>query len=344
MSHPDVITSHRGIRDGVLCQIAIALVLLSFASCDWKDGDVVSKQKMEDILFDYHIAQAMVLNLTADERDNSLNYLDAVYEKHGITAAQFDSSLIYYNRHPDQLSDIYKNLKTRYERLDGQLSLMTGSNEMRTTYTAGGDTAEIWSGANLLILRDSPYLNRQTFTLKADTSFRPNDQFYLTADIDFIREDPSERNTHLYACLAVHYTNGRVVSYVRDTPNTSRVELRVNATDGQPIKSLYGYFYRTGQNRTRNLGIIRNISLLRYHTQPAGYTPVADTLSIDTLDTDTMLQASPKTTDTHRHIPALNPEEKRRMATDTIRDLRIKEMPAVRTPNSIGPSRRIRRR
>ncbi len=323
--------------------LSIAFIILTFMSCEWRSDDVVSSRKMEDILFDYHIAQAMVLNLTADERDKSLPYLEAVYEKHGITAAQFDSSLIYYNRHPDQLADIYKNLKTRYERLDGKLSLMIGSNEMRTTYTAGGDTAEIWSGAKLLVLRQGPYLNRQTYTLKADTSFRPNDQFHFTADIDFIREDLSERSTHIYTCLALQYQNGKVVSYVRDVTSTNHVELHINAIDDLPINKLYGYFYSTGHNKTRNLGIIHNISLLRYHTMPAGYSYEADLAKTDTLQSDTIQPADIKAAPTH-HMPALSPDEKRRLATDSVRDTRIIEMPAVRTPNRVGPSRRVRRR
>lgn len=330
-----------------LC-IIITLLLALLLSCELEQGDVVSKRKLEDVLFDYHIAQAMILNLPASQRELSTSYIEAVYDKHGITAAQFDSSIVYYNRHPEDLADIYKNLKERYEKLDAQLGLLSGTHEMRTTYTSGGDTSEIWSGHQLLVLRNSPYFNRETFVLNADTAFRPNDNFRLTANVDFINEEQGERDCHVYVCLAVRTKAGFVISNLRDMTTPGDVVLQLNLSNGNEVQSLFGYFYYMGKDERRNMGVVRNISLLRFHTQPAAslsdtLTIVADSLAL----TDSLVVDSVSTDSSNvgnggvRHrVPNLTPDQKRKMTIDTMRDARIKEAPSVRTPNSIGPTRR----
>ena len=60
--------------------------------------------EFEDVLYDYHLADAMAGN--GDNADNEsydvVLYRQAVLRKYGITQAEFDSSLVYYMRHADQ--------------------------------------------------------------------------------------------------------------------------------------------------------------------------------------------------------------------------------------------------
>ena len=85
------------------------LALLMSACCMSLTGckpslpdDVLSQGKMEDILYDYHLALAMVQNEGGDETQRFI-YKDAVLRKHDVTSAEFDSSMVYYMRHTDKM-------------------------------------------------------------------------------------------------------------------------------------------------------------------------------------------------------------------------------------------------
>ncbi len=65
---------------------------------------------MEDLLVDIHIAQSMAQESMWDSMDYDYKqtlYFAAALEKHGVTKAEFDSSLTYYYVRADRFSDIF---------------------------------------------------------------------------------------------------------------------------------------------------------------------------------------------------------------------------------------------
>ena len=90
--------------------LLIIILVVCTLSCDNSSDKVVSKSKMEQVLYDYHLAQALIATLPEEERYKAEMYIESVYEKNGITHEEFDSSMVYYNRHVDELKDIYNNL------------------------------------------------------------------------------------------------------------------------------------------------------------------------------------------------------------------------------------------
>ena len=72
----------------VLCLIAL-LFLPFLQSChsDFPD-DVLKHSKMEDVLYDYHIAQALAQHSSTDSIDYNIRlYQKAVFDKYGIDEA-----------------------------------------------------------------------------------------------------------------------------------------------------------------------------------------------------------------------------------------------------------------
>ena len=95
-------------------------------------------------------------------------------------------------------------------------------------------------------------------------------------------------------------------------------------------------------NKTRSLGIVRNIALYRYHTTSQAYSSdsiAADSVVTDSAATDTLITVpSPRI-----HGERLTPDELRERSTEGTEGPDIKKLPIIRTPNSIGPSRRIKK-
>ena len=110
------------------CLILCALVL----SCKPQVPDkYLQPGEFEDILYDYHLADAMAQNEENSSGDeyNTMLYRQAVLNKYGITQAEFDSSLVYYTRHSDRLHQVYENLVKRFE--DDAMSLGASANDIR---------------------------------------------------------------------------------------------------------------------------------------------------------------------------------------------------------------------
>ena len=311
----------------------VLLLLILFAACDDHPQNVLSRGKMEDVLYDYHIMQGIVNDLPAEEREaKGQDYINAVFEKHGITEAQFDSSIVYYNRHTKDLHKIYSNLKERYTAVNEEIQLVNGNNDMMAIFSTGGDTTNLWNSAKLLTLRNKELLNKESFTIHADTSFRRRDQFILTLSPVFIKERREDYDINLHVGLSVLYASGKHIGTTRVINNDGTQQLTLQTSNDEDIKSITGFFYYKGKKESRNLCLIDNISLIRMHEKEPQKAEVADTVKTDSIVTDTLPEPVER---------RLTPEE-RRLQNQSGEHIKIQSAPSVRTPNSIGPRRRKR--
>ena len=76
------------------------LALCGMWSCGKKvPEEIIQPQAMENLLYDYHLATTMSADLPYDENYKKQAYLAYVFQKHGVTEAEFDSSMVWYSRH-----------------------------------------------------------------------------------------------------------------------------------------------------------------------------------------------------------------------------------------------------
>ena len=311
----------------------LALLMFLLMACDDRPKDVLSRGKMEDVLYDYHIMQGIIDELPSEEREaKAQDYINAVFEKHGITEAQFDSSIVYYNRHTKDLHKIYSNLKERYSTVNDEIQLVNGNNDMMAVFATGGDTTNLWNSAKLLALRNKDLLNRESFTIQADTSFRRQDQFILTLNPLFIRENQGDYDIQLHVGLSILYASGKHAGMTRMLNTSGIQQLTLQTSPDEDIKTITGFFYYRGKKTTRNLCLIDNISLVRMHQKEPEQPVQTDSVKTDSLATDTLNKPIER---------RLSPEELRQMNKSN-EHINIQRAPAVRTPNSIGPRRRKR--
>ena len=113
---------------------------------------------MEDLLYDYHIARGMANDEGLDDVYKHHLYFASVLKKHGVTRAEFDSSLVYYYNRADQFYEIYKRVQDRLS--DEALALGSSNTEVErfTTTSLTGDTTDIWDGKRqMLLMSRRPY-------------------------------------------------------------------------------------------------------------------------------------------------------------------------------------------
>lgn len=75
---------------------------------------ILSSRQMREVLVDLHKTDALlqVNSLQHGHDEEEDRYYAAVLEEHGITQAQFDSSLVWYTHHPKLFDKIYPKVLT----------------------------------------------------------------------------------------------------------------------------------------------------------------------------------------------------------------------------------------
>lgn len=317
------------------------LLCMVLTSCERRPENVIPPDEMEEILFDYHLTQGIIDIQPPESYEHNQRYLDAVFSNHGVTEAQFDSSMLWYTRQAFQLRDIYTNLNRRFTELESALKLEAGNSDITLGLSASGDTANIWTSGSTIILRPSPLQNRFVFTIPNDsTLFLRRDRLRLLANSVFFRENSEDRNSVIEVGLTLEYKGGRTIGMNRTVNSNSPIELSIDAGSEDDIRALHGFFYYAGSNEQRNLAILTGIALVRMHDKTA--LPPADSLRADSLKADSLRADSLKADSTggkpkvREHLTPEQLLERNR----TEERIKIKTAPDVRTKNSYGPTRR----
>lgn len=95
----------------------ILYVLLgSFLWFGCKSGipkDIIEPQKMENILYDIHIADGYVSTIYVQDSSKKVAaaYYDGIYKKFNVDSASYTKSIkYYYTSNPEELEKMYKNI------------------------------------------------------------------------------------------------------------------------------------------------------------------------------------------------------------------------------------------
>lgn len=221
---------------------------------------------MEDLLVDYHIAQAMATLNGRDDNGRAYNetlYFAAVLEKHGVTKAEFDSSLTYYYIRADRFGDMYKNVAKRLN--DKALSLGAPEGEMKrfSKLSLNNDTVDVWSSRLSAMLMPYPPYNRMDFEQKADTSFRKGDSFLFIVNNDFVYQSGTRSAE---ACIVMRYDNDTIVSRAFSLSSSGINQVRIPMLENRKVKNISGYIYLTPEKEmstTLKMMIVKNIQLIK---------------------------------------------------------------------------------
>jgi hypothetical protein len=220
--------------------------------------------------------------------------VNLVLKKYNVTQADFDSSLVYYYNHIEDLYKIYENVQNRLSETALELGASSTEVMRYTTQSLTGDTAEVWQGRRHFVLLPQPPFNIFQFTQKADTSYHKGDSYLMTFDNTFLVQSGS-RNATLF--LSVRYDNDSIISQNISISPSGNTTLRIPACDLK-AKEIKGFVYmarRQGQDNANDMCLLflNNVQLVRFHHKRAAApaaSPAAagDSIKADTTRTDTV--------------------------------------------------------
>lgn len=259
-----------------------ALMLCGLFGCGKKvPKDVIQPQAMEDLLYDYHLATTLSADLPYNENYKKEAYLAYVFKKHHVTEAEFDSSMVWYSRHSDEMTTIYQNLQKRMETTAEQLKKQTIRHSGEVSVSLSGDTVDLWQDRTLYWLTAYGLTNKLTFDLKADTSFHEKDRLVWEADFSFLPKGKTSGRVVMGVNLT--FSNDSTQGMTRVVSMSGMQRLVITPDSAFKYKNVTGFMYYTGEEETSVL--VSRIQLMRYRTPEHLLPVVSDSLAAEPADT-----------------------------------------------------------
>jgi len=253
---------------------------------------ILSESKMEKVMVDYHLAQGMAEAAeSGDVEATRYKYIQAVFKKHHITEAEFDSSLVYYFENSEKFLEIYKNVSLKVQAQAEKFGVDARATQNQYSHlTNQGDTANIWTDhTNACIIPDKLH-NIYQFVLTSDSTYQAGDAFiwhfhtqYITPGID--RE--------AFAVLTLQYENDSVVSVTQHIRGNNNFDIKYTPSeplDTVNLRKMNGFIFmpplQPGENGMMVL-LLQDLSMIRMHPEKKDTVLVDSTLT-DTLNVDTL--------------------------------------------------------
>lgn len=225
-------------------------------------GDIIQPSEMEELLYDYHLALTMGNDLSYTERYKRESYKNYVFKKHGVTEAEFDSSMVWYTRNSKMLTDIYKNLQKRYEMEEEQMRSELNKRSGQISVSLSGDSVDVWSDRNLYWLTSSPLTNRLMFDLKADTTFHENDILVFEADYKFLSY--VQNSAKAVVAMNITFKNDSTLGVSKVIEKSGKEQLILSPDSAYEYKSVNGFVYFSNPDSADVSVLVNNIRLVRY--------------------------------------------------------------------------------
>ena len=246
-------------------------------------SEYIQPDDMEDLIYDYHVAQGIAAQQEGNQDYNRRLTFELVLKKHGLTQAEFDSSLVYYYTRADRFQEIYKHVQERLNTEAEKYGAAVGDVQIAAA-SLSGDTADVWKGNRaLLLFNDRPYHLYQ-FAQKADTAYRAGDSFMLSMNTTWLMQQ-GNRQASVY--MAVTYANDSTVKQFSTVASSGITTLRIPYCK-ERVKEIKGFVMcgmRPATDDTNNLCLlfVNNILLFRFHNklidQPVVPQPQPDTIA-----------------------------------------------------------------
>lgn len=246
------------------CIACIALL----TSCG-KDipSKIIQPEEMEKVLYDYHLWMGMSNDMRNTEREAHKNY---IFRKHGITEAEFDSSMVWYTRESKELMSIYENLNKRFNREHSQIErLLESRNETNTRMSLSGDSVDIWRKGDIQWLAQTPLHKQLTFEIISDTTFHERDAFLWDMRYEFLSPGKAIMG------MSVIYDNDSVIGVTKEVTESGPQDIYIHTDSAFKIKALNGFVYVPNDSTLNPNILLHKIKLHRYHM------PAPDSLAID---------------------------------------------------------------
>lgn len=306
---------------------SIFLLAFCLTACQVKRPKVVLPDaKMENVLYDYHIAKAMGEEVAYSENYKRVLFIESVFKKHGITQADFDTTMAWYARNPEALAKVYEKVNVRLKAERDGINHLIALRDNKPDESLPGDSIDVWVWQSIYRLTGMPLDNLITFTLPSDSNFHDRDTLRWSVRFRFHSGMPDSIHAPLMAMQVQYEKRDSVIGISERVTSAGIKTLSLNADTLGAIKEVRGFIYYPMQPSLRPL-LTDSISLMRYHA--------TDSLVI--APKDSLQQAADSLPDKEKaEQPIEQPAEIKKTSTPVTPKREIRHRPKLEEPKPIS--------
>lgn len=210
----------------ILCALALLL-----AACNGVPSRIIQPEEMAQLMADVHMGEAVIdRNSYEFYTDSSRQALkQSVYLKHGVTAAQVDSSLAWYGRNINHFMKVYDRT---IEILEGRRANL-GALAYGGGGLGGGDSLDLWTMPSSFSITDRSPSHVLSFNVEADSSSRRGDEYRWSAKVT----NPSQDARWT---IAAEYADGTMEYFSRNIAQDGRAEISLVTDTSRVPERIYG--------------------------------------------------------------------------------------------------------
>ena len=226
-----------------------------------RPANVLSPKKMENLLVDMHKLEG-TLGALGFENNNPVDkreYYAAILKKYNVKQADFDSSLVWYTKHPKQFQRLYASVSVRMDSLNNEV-LRHKYHPIDSVHAVA--EMSLWNKPIRHVFTKDSVRTSLNFELK-DQSLMTNDLYELS----FIRRvAPADSSVQPFIVMYINYYNGKKDSIFTKTYNdsiTRKYSLQLRARKNLKIKSVSGTLLGAKKVKGKMNAYVDSIKVIR---------------------------------------------------------------------------------
>jgi len=280
--------------------------ILLLSACEGRPKGVLNKADMTKVLVDMHKAEAVLSEkgLSYGLYSNKAPYYKYILKKYGITQAEFDSSLVWYTKHPKNFTLVYADVVE--ELTDFQKEIKNGKYHPADTVSNTLIRSNVWNQRTKYVLTKDSARTRLAFLI-SNQGFMYKDVYVLR----FLqRIAPGDSSVRQRIILRINYWNGKTDSVSKMAYHDSilrRYTFRFPAIRKYKIKSVSGELLSSTAYKGKLNAFVDSISLIREFDYA-----IQDSMRrmVEKVDPATYEVVGKPIQPTSNHKPAIRPDHK----------------------------------
>jgi DNA-binding transcriptional ArsR family regulator len=243
--------------------LLLVAFVLAFTACNKPQNDTLSRKEMTTFLIDLHKLDGALVSKgmgSVDDRNN-VYYYNALLKKHGITKAQFDSTLVYYAKNPKKFERVYTDVIEELTEFDEKVK--AGIFHPVDSVALRNSIESLWPLpiTRYHFAKDST-ASKLKFVIK-NRQLAWNDQYKLSF-LHQVGKSDSIKNKQ--AVIRIHYRNKKTDSIVCKTISDSllrRYTITIEARRKNTIDSITGALINYNPAKGKFNALIDSIKITR---------------------------------------------------------------------------------
>lgn len=206
--------------------VGICFLLFITTACEQTPSYIIAPEQMETLLVDIHKAEAISDNIPQYSTSEAKEQLrQTVFDRHKVTQAQFDTSLIWYSEHMTKYSQIYERVTARLKEEDDAVKTLLVE-QKSSPLTRPGDSIDVWNKDPYFMFEPRLYRHVLLFNILADDNFREDDHFLLSVNFSQLPKGTVDKAR---LTLVIKHRNDSIYTVTKEVSHDGLITIEAQA-------------------------------------------------------------------------------------------------------------------